>query len=190
MADPIPRDDPYQARYLAHQKRKAQVLQQIMQERHSNRMFDNTEVQLKDVHILNIAAGLCPSSCDRQGIKLKLITDRDQKALLGGLLVGGVGWIHRAPAIFLLYGDPLAYKAGDEITYMPYLDAGVVIQQLSLTATALGLHCAYANPNIREGNKEHFFNTFFGGERPVYCGAFAFGNPHPDTTTADKERKP
>jgi len=143
-------EDKYQERYVKHQERKKKVLIDIMKERHSNRMFGDQEVEAEKLDELVKLAELCPSSCDRQGVRVKVITDRDQKALLGGVLVGGVGWIHRAPAILLLIGDPVAYKAGDEIKFMPYLDGGVIVQQLGLAATAMGLHSAFANPNIRD----------------------------------------
>lgn len=135
-------------------------------------MFSDGALPNTAIEALLSAAELAPSSCDRKGIKLTVVTDRDKKALLGGVLVGGVGWIHRAPTIILLIADPIAYKAGDEIAYMPYLDAGCVIEQLYLSATSMRLHCAYANPNIREMNKKHFADIFGGG---IFCGAFAVG---------------
>lgn len=165
-------EDAYQERYLAHQKRKKDVLISIINERHSNRVFSDAALNPTIINALIESAQKCPSSCDRHGVKLSLVTDRDKKALLGGLLVGGVGWIHRAPAVILLIADPLAYKAGNEIEYMPYLDAGVIVGQLYLYATALDLHCAYANPNIRDFNKGHFSEVFGPG---IFCGAFAVG---------------
>lgn len=168
--------DKYQERYLAHQDRKKQVLIEIMQERHSNRRFADREVPQELLDELIATKNLAPSSCDRQAILPTVITDRDKKSLLSGLLVGGVGWIHRAPVVILLHADLYAYKAGDEYKYMPYLDAGCVIQQLYLTATAQGLHCAYANPNIRDENKS-FFQKRFGGDNLLFCGAFAVGYP-------------
>jgi nitroreductase len=169
-------EDRYQKRYLAHQKRKKDVLVEIMKERHSNRRFSDKEVPEELIEELLEMKNLAPSSCDRKAILPIVVKERDAKALLGGVLVGGVGWIHRAPVIILLFADLVAYKAGDEYTYMPYLDAGCAIQQLYLTATAQGLHCAYSNPNIREENKD-FFNKRYGGERLLFCGAFAVGFP-------------
>lgn len=166
--------DRYQKRYLAHQQRKKQVLIDIMKDRHSNRAFSDEPVDQELIEELLEMKTLAPSSCDRQAINCYVVKDRDMKALLGGVLVGGVGWIHRAPVIILLIADPVAYKAGDEVSYMPYLDAGCVIQQLYLTATAQGLHCAYSNPNIRDINKSHFAKTFGEG---IFCGAFAVGYP-------------
>jgi nitroreductase len=154
-----------------------------MAERHSNRRFDDKDVAAAYVTSLIESAKHCPSSCDRHGVRIKVITDRDTKAVLNGLLVGGVGWIYRAPIVLLLLADPRAYKAGDEVAYMPYLDAGVIVQQISLMATALGLHTAYANPNIRTMNREHF-NSLFTPDGwtsgVVCCGAVAVGYPHPE----------
>ncbi len=167
--------DIYQKRYLEHQARKKEVLIEIMRQRHSDRMFGDSPPPGDAIADLMTVPSYCPSSCDRKAVHLRVVQDRDEKSLLGGLLVGGVGWIHRAHTIFLLFANPLAYKAGDEITYMPYLDAGVVIQQLYLTATSYDLACAYANPNIRDMNKQHF-QKVFGSE--IFCGAFAVGNKY------------
>ena len=173
---PGPPPDLYQDRYLAHQARKRAVLIELMRERHSSRMFDERPVPPELVEEILATRKLCPSSCDRQGVGVRVVTERDELALLGGVLVGGVGWIHRAPVVALLFADPLAYKAGDEVSYMPYLDTGVVVQQLYLAATAAGLATAYVNPNIRPINKSHFAEVFGDG---IYCGAFVMGWPRP-----------
>ncbi len=164
--------DKYQERYTAHQARKAKILHDIMAERHSDRVFDNRPIDEFELKEMVECIELCPTSCDRKAVSVVLVTDRDEKALLGGLLVGGVGWIHRAPAIMLIFADPVAYKAGNEIDFMPYLDGGVTIQQLYLKATSLGLKGCYCNPNIRDMNKIHFANNFGTG---IFCGAYAFG---------------
>jgi nitroreductase len=166
--------DKYQERYLAHQARKKDVLIEIVRQRHSNRMFAPEPVSDKDINELLMVCDFCPSSCDRLGIDKVVVNGRDDKNLLGGLLVGGVGWIHRSSHIILLFADRVAYKAGDEVGFMPYLDAGVVIQQLYLTATSMGLHCAYANPNIRERHRVFMEDLY--GDR-IFCGAFAVGHP-------------
>lgn len=166
--------DEHQERYLAHQARKRDVLMEIMEERHSNRRFLSEEVDPLDLQRMEEAAKRTPSSCDRRGVTTTTITERDDKSFLGGVLVGGVGWIHRAPAIILLHADPAAYKAGGEIAFMPYLDAGVQVQNLYLMATALGLHGAFVNPNIRDAHKP-LFETLYGNH--IFCGAFAFGRP-------------
>lgn len=170
--------DHYQARYVAHQARKRNTLLQIMWERHSDRMFTTTPVEGDMRAALLEVVDLCPSSCNRRGVQPRPVDSRDELELLGGLLVGGVGWIHRAPLVLLLMADPLAYKAGPEAQWMPYLDAGVMVQQLLLRATDLGLASAYANPNIRAQNLAHF-RAMFGHH--IFAGAVAVGWPHPDS---------
>lgn len=167
-------EDVYQERYLAHQQRKAKILAEIVAERHSERQFGRGEVD--ETPILE-AISDCANSCNRQAVYPKVITERDDKSILGGLLVGGVGWIHRADKIILLFADPIAYKAGDEINYMPYLDAGVQVGQAYLAASANDIAICYANPNVREKHKE-FFQEMFGDD--LFCGALAIGR-HRDT---------
>ena len=169
------KQDKYQKRYVAHQERKKQVLIEIMKARHSERMFSDQLVDESIIKELIDCTKLCPSSCDRHGVYTIIVTDRDEKALLGGILVGGVGWIHRAPAILLIMADPVAYKAGDEIKFMPYLDAGALISPLYLTATANKLACCFVNPNIRPMNQKHFAEVFGNG---MFCGAFAVGHKY------------
>lgn len=170
-------EDSYQARYLAHQARKREVLRQLLLERHSERAFDDQPVTDDDLAPLLDAADRAPSSCDRHGVSIRVTRSRDDLALLGGLLVGGVGWVHRAPVVLMLFGDPAAYKAPGELAYMPFLDAGVMVGAMYLAATAHGLRCCYINPNIREHNRPHFAAVFGDG---VYCGALAVGWPRTD----------
>lgn len=177
-------EDIYQERYLKHQQEKKAELIEIMKERHSNRRFSDKEVPKEIIDELIKVVDLAPSSCDRKAIKVKVITDKDQKSLLGGILVGGVGWIHRAPAILLITADPAAYKAGNEIDFMPYLDGGIVSQQLALMATTLGIHGCFANPNIRDFNKDHY-HKIFGPE--ILTMAFAVGYPIENQTPAKQK---
>lgn len=173
-----------QERYLMHQgKNKAGELAAIMKDRHSNRIFDTKEVPQELIKELAYNCKYTPSSCDRRAIRLKLITDRDEKALLNGLLVGGVGFLYRVPAVFLLFGDRDSYKAGDppgsEVNYNMPLDSGVIVNQLWLSAISKGLHATYVNPQIRERNKEYFYKNFSpkGWKNPEFMGAFCFGYP-------------
>ena len=163
-----------QERYLAHQERKKKALLEIMLERHSERAFSDEALPLDTIQAVMAAMQTCPSSCDRKGVGIEVVEGRDQKALLGGLLVGGVGWIHRAPVVLLLFGQAESYKADGEIAFMPYLDAGAMMYAAYLHATANDLACCFCNPNIRPMNREHF-QTLFG--EGVFCGAIALGFP-------------
>lgn len=176
-----------QERYKKHQAKKKQVLAgfrqkhkdnkknplfwDILKNRRSTRVYGNGQVDLEPI---KKALNLVPSSCDRMAISYEIVDDRTSKSLLGGLLVGGVGWIHRADKIILLYANSEAYRGIGEIDYMPYLDAGVVIQQIYLAAEASNIACCYVNPNVREEHKE-VFNKFFNKKGLIFVGSVAFG---------------
>ena len=166
--------DKYQERYMAHQTRKRASLLELMKLRHSDRMFSDKPLDDSVIKSLGEVANLCPSSCDRRAISLNYINDRSQKEFLGGVLVGGVGWIHRASHIILLWADQDAYK--ERLEYMPYLDAGVIVQQLYLTCTDLGISCCFVNPNIRDKVKPYFYEYFHAPENLTFVGAMALGN--------------
>jgi nitroreductase len=169
--------DPYQERYLAHQARKRESLRELMLARHSDRVYDEERAVPDELIVeLTNAAGRAPSSCDRHAISLRQLTDRQDRELLGGLLVGGVGWVHRAPFILLLLADSAAYKAAGELSRMPYLDAGAVLSHLYLAAVASGLSCCYVNPAVRPRSEEHF-RTALRLDDMIFCGAFAAGWP-------------
>lgn len=181
MSDTPPVVDWFQQRYLAHQGRKKRTLIEIMRSRHSDRMFDDRPVDEPVREQVREVVDACPSSCDRRGVSVGEVDARDERELLGGLLVGGVGWVHRAPWILLLWGDPLAYKAGNESLFMPFLDAGVLILGIQLRTTDLGLAAAYINPNIRPHNRDHFLANFAPAEGAIFGGAIAVGYSHPDS---------
>jgi nitroreductase len=162
--------DKYQKRYTAHQMRKSAVLKKLIKDRHSTRVFSEKEVPQDLVKQLIDSIVDCPSSCDRQPISIKVVDDRDDKSFLNGVLVGGVGWIHRANKILLIFANSSAYK--ERQVFMPFLDAGVVVYHLYLMAQMMGLKCCFVNPNIRERHQP-VFRVFFGSD--IFCGAFAIG---------------
>lgn len=163
----------YQQRYIAHQARKREVLKRIISERYSERYFSDKPVEASKINDIIQAIGKVPNSCDRHGVSARKVTERDDKDILAGLLVGGVGWLHRAPVILLLIADNDAYV--EKLDYMPYLDAGVIINQVYLMATALGLAVCYVNPNVRPVNQVFFRERMKLRPNHIYCGAIAIG---------------
>lgn len=148
-----------------------QLFERVISSRESQRVFtgDATDEQIN--YILQCLEKV-PNSCNRMGTYQKVVTERDEKAMLGGLLVGGVGWCHRASHIILLFADMEAYKSPAERDNMPYLDAGAKLMMGYLAAEIQGLGCCYINPNVREENKD-IFSQRFGADR--FCGALAIG---------------
>lgn len=177
--------DKFQARYLAHQSHtggKRDELIALVKERHSNRRFGDKQVEPELLDELLDALRHVPSSCDRFGVRVKVVQGRDDKALLDGLLVGGCGWVYRAPTVLMLFANKDAYKGGDngdEVEYNSYLDAGVMAQTAMLVATSLGLHTAFVNPQVRKTDREYFYSRFANDDL-IFCGAVALGYPHPE----------
>lgn len=183
--------DVYQERYIAHQKRKADILKstygtdsfkkysdeeqeifiEILKNRRSQRSFNREPVDIEKILEL---AEYRPSSCDRRSIEIKVVSERDDKDLLSGLMVGGVGWAHRADSILLFMAYEDAYKSPAEKEFMAYIDAGVLAQTLYLICEAMNIGGCYINPNLRENNKEFFYARFI-PQGYKYVGAFALG---------------
>lgn len=180
--------DEFQSRYVAHQSHpggKRDELIALVKERHSNRRFDDKQVEPEMVDKILDTLRHCPSSCDRFGTRVKVVQHRDDKALLNGLLVGGTGWIYRAPTVLMLFANPEAYKGGDngdEVNYNSYIDAGVMAQTAMLVATSLGLHTAFVNPQVRTQDREYFYKRFkpSSWQKSMFCGAVVIGYPHKD----------
>ena len=182
------KSDIYQKRYLAHQQKKRKSLTpqtrklnrytkkerdiffKVLENRRSQRIFTNEETDIK--RLLD-AINIAPSSCDRKGAYVKVITERKDKEILSGLLVGGVGWSYRGDKILLIVANQMAYKSPAE-KVMPYLDAGVIVQTAYLACEVMELGCCYVNPNIREENKEFFENRFL-DKGEIFCGALIIG---------------
>lgn len=183
--------DIYQQRYEQHQeKKKAQLatgyglpyekrptgdysaLQSILETRRSQRVFNREPITEQELDQILEAARIAPSSCNRHGVRLLTVCDREEKELLTGILVGGVGWVHRAEVVVLLFADPDAYKSPNEKEFMHYCDVGFTAMPMWLTAESLNIGCSYINPNIRQRNKELFYTLYPHG---IFVGALAFG---------------
>ena len=160
--------------YKKYTKKQRDAFFAILEGRKSQRVYNREPITQSELVKTLEMIDKAPSSCGRQGIVYEIHNDRDSKDLLGGLLVGGVGWINRADTIILLFADMLAYKNPAERSNMPYLDAGVIIQQVYLVAEAFNIGCCYVNPNIREQNKD-FFNDRFNKKEHLFCGALILG---------------
>lgn len=198
--------DVYQERYVEHQQKKKTQLAPdggetewktytpdeiaafwaVLENRRTQRTFNSSPVSQDEMDKLAEAIAAAPSSCNRQAIAGKIISERDEKELLSGILVGGVGWSHRADKLVLLFADKRAYKSPAEQGFMPYLDAGAMIMTISMACEAMGVGAAYINPNIRDANKP-LFDERFGGNNLIFCGAMALG--HYDTRVKASPRR-
>jgi len=181
--------DVYQERYLAHQKRKLLMLSKrketytdqeidsflmILRNRRSQRVFNEQPIGMIDIIGICQAIDLAPSSCDRRAITVTLVNDKERKDKLSEFLVGGRDWLQNADTILLLLADMIAYKSPAEVDYMPYLDAGVIVENIYLAGEALGIGVCFVNPNVRKSDLEAF-NKLFVDKGFRFCGAVALG---------------
>ena len=176
--------DKYQKRYLKHREEKEKgrmeeyrkgytseekdTFLKILKNRRSQRGFDGRTVPKEKLNLLLESIRLAPSSCNRQAIYIKICEQIED------ILVGGKGWINGANKIFLIFASRKAYKSPAEIEFMPYLDAGVVVENLYLMAESLGIGSCFVNPNIRPESINKF-NELYNREEEIFCGAMAFG---------------
>ena len=181
--------DIYQERYLAHQERKRKTLAgdgttesytiegdifSAIEARVSQRIFNDESIIPTDLAKIYESIRLAPSSCNRQAILIKPITLEPDRQRLAALLVGGKDWLFGAKVILLLFADMIAYKSPAEIEFMPYLDAGIIVESVYLVATVLGIGVCYVNPNIRKENRTSF-DRRFNSRGLQFCGAIALG---------------
>lgn len=180
--------DIYQQRYLNHQDKKREQLLALYDNRSSQRIFNRDPLPEGWLDTVLHAMSKTPSSCARYAVKVKPINDRDTKQLLGGILVGGAGWVHRADTILLLLADQTAYKEG--LDYMKYLDAGFAGMSIMLALESIDVGGCYINPNIRKEHK-YIMDRIIDSKSTwnvkdsktvithtpdyVYCGAIAVG---------------
>lgn len=177
----------YQERYVKHQEKKKRQLMLsegekatklpqdiygILKFRRSQRVFNSEPIAEKDFNKILNAATFSPNSCNRHGIKIKVVTDRREKELLNGILVGGVGWIHRAQYIVLFWADPVAYASPNEKEFMHYCDVGFTAMSMWLMADSMGIGCSYINPNVLY---KDILTVKFGKPDHIFCGALVFG---------------
>jgi len=182
--------DAYQSRYLDHQAKKKRqltesegekgkpytnterkVLTSLLARRRSQRVFTSEPIEDGVRQRILDSAASAPNSCNRHGLGLKVVTDRREKELLSGLLIGGIGWIHRADTIVLFLADPDAYKSPNEKDFMHYCDVGFTAMAMWLTAETYNVGAAYINPNIAHTD---VFQAKFAHER-IFCGALVLG---------------
>jgi nitroreductase len=169
--------DKYQERYLEHIENKLNRAQykniydsntksavlHVMENRRSIRRFTGLKLtQAVYDHIIEKAIMTAPSSCNRKGIYAEEVTPEYAEKVL----VGGKNWVGRANKVFFLFGAKECYKNPIEVSYMPFLDAGFVGQNIYLLCELYGIGCCFINPNVREPiDTEDYF-----------CGAVALGD--------------
>lgn len=176
--------DAYQRRYEDHRRRKEELLTEVGERlawgddldvklihvRRSVRVFTSVPLAPSAWEMICAAAQDAPQSCNRQALKLKVVTG----TVVGELLAGGEGWLSGAPTVVLIFADMGAYKSPVERDYMPRLDAGVMMMAIVQAATVCGVGSCIVNPHIRQSSVNAFTEAF-NLECRLFCGAVALG---------------
>lgn len=175
--------DPFQERYLRHQEIKQSKISagqdnlpfhkysqeeqegffHILNDRRSRRFYSSPISRDIMAKILE-AASLAPSSCNRKAVEI-ISADKPLDSL-----VGGRGWLNKAPQALLFYANMSAYKLPAEVSFMPYLDTGFIAENIYLACEALGVSCCFINPN----RTDNTLNI----EGKLFTGAMSIGMPN------------
>lgn len=179
----------YQERYLKHQAKKKEqlaigkgekctplptnaTLQRVLSFRRSQRVFNGENIPDSVFNQILESATTAPNSCNRHGIRMKVVAERYDKEFVSGLLIGGVGWIHRADKIVSFWADKTAYASPNEKAFMHYCDVGFTAMNMWLTAESLNVGASYINPNTAHPD---VLAKYFGASNHIFCGALVFG---------------
>lgn len=150
--------DIYQERYLEHIDRKQKYecvgnykhsnkdiisLLDVMQHRRSQRVFNFEDITEKELDLIKFSVINAPSSCNRQAIYLK----EEKPEYIEKHFRGANKWGKNASKCYLVLAHKEAYKNPKELPFMPYLDAGVVVENIYLMCEVLNIGCCFVNPN-------------------------------------------
>jgi nitroreductase len=117
--------------------------------RRSVRIWQEKDVPQPLINQLIEAASWAPSACNQQPVRFVTIRDRDTIRM-----IPGDGCFEMAPVILVVALDRRSYEFLNTIPdYNPILDAGAAIQNLLLTATALGLGTTWGTFGNRPQNE-------------------------------------
>lgn len=194
--------DIYQERYLMHQDKKRNMLniaeskketeniinkdnlKYFLEKRHSQRIFNTDEITNEEKKYIFESIACAPSSCNRQPIYVLEILVED----IENIFKGATNWAKNGKFGLLILANKKAYKSINEKDYMPFLDAGVVIENIYLMSTALDIGCCFVNPNIKDDTilKSKYSNVL---NDYYICGAMVFGK-YDKVVPKNKRRNP
>ena len=114
--------------------------------RHSIRSFSDTPVPIDLLLSALRKANLAPSACNRQSIRVKVITDRSKIEELCSIQKGNRGFGNKAGAWLLLTSDLRAW--GYDETRMAYIDAGLFAMNILYSLHQHGIAACTLNANL------------------------------------------
>jgi len=103
---------------------------QICEHRHSIRLYDSKSDVISEQEILDCIkiAQKCPSACNRQAVRIKIIINNDLKNKVCEIQGGSAGFGENSGAILIVTADISLYEPSER--RMPMLDCGLFIMNL------------------------------------------------------------
>ena len=126
---------------------------EIIKSRRSVRKWKKKEVPQTLIERIIEAGRWAPSSCNRQTIKCLVIRNENDREYLGKIIIGGEGFLHNSPVHILILEDIRSYHLPFQ-RHMPYIDAGVAIENMLLVTHAEGLGACILNGSITPKNEK------------------------------------
>ena len=123
-------------------------LLQIIKGRRSIRQYQEKPVPLEKIKEMIKSALWAPSSCNRQPLFFVIVTDLQLKRYLSSVL--GQKHTAKAPVVIVVTIDLSRYGTLSKNDISLYIDAGVAIQNMLLTAHTFGLGCCLIAGRIDE----------------------------------------
>jgi nitroreductase len=127
---------------------------QLTNARHSVRLYDSKSLKITLDRLLKIVsvASLCPSACNRQATRVKIILNKDKIKHICEVQQGSRGFGENCGALLLITSDIRYYMLSEQ--RVPMLDAGIFVQNLlySLYAEKLGSCVLNASFTVAQEN--------------------------------------
>lgn len=103
---------------------------QMSEHRHSVRLYDSRSDPITEEEIVDCIkiAQNCPSACNRQAVRVKVIIDSDLKNKVCEIQGGSRGFGENAGAVLIITADISLYEPSER--RMPMLDCGLFIMNL------------------------------------------------------------
>ena len=103
---------------------------QMCEQRHSVRLYDAKSEPITETEIIDCirVAQNCPSACNRQAVRIKIITKKDLQDKVCEIQGGSKGFGENAGAVLIITSDISLYEPSER--RMPMLDCGLFIMKL------------------------------------------------------------
>lgn len=148
-----------------------------IRKRQSVRSFERKPIPKGKIQIILESAIDAPCSCNRQPWRFLVLDQIDHIKLIAQ--VRNAKWIAKAGAVLLVFCDLSYYQtSGREREYTPYLDAGAAIQNVLLSATAIGISTCWVNcgpQEIPETTRKEIYQRFSIDENMLWAGIVVMG---------------